>query len=67
MALIDVDGLTFSYPGANVLLLMHTRGLFFQAEPVREVAGGRVVFVYSGDVRRLARHPHLARFRYGVP
>ena len=53
--------------GTNVLLLMHTRGLFFQAEPVRPVAGGRVVFVYSGDVSRLARHPHLARFRYGVP
>ena len=53
--------------GTNVLLLMHTRGVFFQAEPTRSEPGSRVVFVYQGDIRKLARRPALARFRYQIP
>ena len=50
-------------PGANVLRLSDGP-LRFTA---RELPGGAVELVYSGDAAALARDPSLYRYRYAVP
>jgi hypothetical protein len=57
---------------ANLLLLLTsaTSGrLRFEQEGQASTPrpGGAVFFVFSGDPVRLARHPHMFRFRYSVP
>jgi len=63
------DGATLP-KGANVLLLMPTVGgavRFEQTSTPLPQPGGAVFFTFSGDPLKLARHPHLFRFRYSLP
>jgi hypothetical protein len=49
--------------GANVFRIVGGAPRFVAAAR----AGGGVEFVFAGNVRRLAEHPSLYRFRYSIP